>query len=42
MNYKILRKELKFLKQELVNESKLIELCTSKIFGNKDNPLTQK
>ena len=42
MNYKILRKELKFLKLELANESKLIELCTSKIFGNKDNPMTKK
>ena len=35
---KSLEKELKFLKQELVNKNKLIELYTSKIFGNrKDN-----
>ena len=31
---KSLEKELKFLKQELVNENRLIELYTSKIFGN--------
>ena len=35
---KSLEKELEFLKQELVNKNKLIELYTSKIFGNgKDN-----
>ena len=35
---KSLEKELEFLKQELVNKIKLIELYTSKIFGNgKDN-----
>ena len=35
---KSLEKELVFLKQELVNRNKLIELHTSKIFGNgKDN-----
>ena len=35
---KSLEKELEFLKQELVNKIKLIELFTSKIFGNgKDN-----
>ena len=31
---KSLEKELEFLKQELVNKNKLIELYTSKIFGN--------
>ena len=34
---KSLEKELKFLKQELVNKNKLIELYTSKIFGNDKN-----
>ena len=34
---KSLEKELKFLKQELVNKNKLIELYTSKIFGNGKN-----
>ena len=35
---KSLEKELEFLKQELVNKNKLIEVYTSKIFGNgKDN-----
>ena len=35
---KSLEKELEFLKQEFVNKNKLIELYTSKIFGNgKDN-----
>ena len=35
---KSLEKEIEFLKQELVNKNKLIELYTSKIFGNgKDN-----
>ena len=35
---KSLKKELKFLKQGLVNKNKLTELYTSKIFGNgKDN-----
>ena len=35
---KSLEKELEFLKQELLNKNKLIELYTSKIFGNgKDN-----
>ena len=35
---KSLEKEIEFLKQELVNENKFIELYTSKIFGNgKDN-----
>ena len=35
---KSVEKELEFLKQELVNKNKLIELYTSKIFGNdKDN-----
>ena len=33
-----MKKELEFLKQELVNKNKLMELYTSKIFGNgKDN-----
>ena len=31
---KFLEKELEFLKQELVNKNELIELYTSKIFGN--------
>ena len=31
---KSLEKELGFLKQELVNKYKLMELYTSKIFGN--------
>ena len=31
---KSLEKELEFLKQELVNKNKLIELYTSKIFGS--------
>ena len=34
---KSLEKELEFLKQELFNKNKLIELCTSKIFGNDKN-----
>ena len=35
---KSLEKEIEFLKQELVNKNKFIELYTSKIFGNgKDN-----
>ena len=35
---KSLEKELGFLKQDLVNKNKLIELYTSKMFGNgKDN-----
>ena len=34
---KYLEKELEFLKQELVNKNKLIELYTSKIFGNDKN-----
>ena len=34
---KSLEKELEFLKQELVNKNKLIELYTSKIFGNGKN-----
>ena len=35
---KPLEKEIEFLKQELVNKNKFIELYTSKIFGNgKDN-----
>ena len=35
---KPLEKELEFLKQEIVNKNKLIEMYTSKIFGNgKDN-----
>ena len=35
---KSLEKELEFLKQKLVNKNKLIELYTSKKFGNgKDN-----
>ena len=35
---KSLEKEIEFLKQELVNKNKFIELHTSKIFGNgKDN-----
>ena len=35
---KSLEKKLEFLKQELVNKNKLIELYTSKLFGNgKDN-----
>ena len=35
---KSLEKEMEFLKQELVNKNKFIELYTSKIFGNgKDN-----
>ena len=34
---KSLEKELEFLKQELVNKNKLIELYTSKIFGNDKN-----
>ena len=35
---KSLERQLEFLKQELVNKNKLVELYTSKIFGNdKDN-----
>ena len=34
---KSLQKEIEFLKQELVNKNKLIELYTSKIFGNDKN-----
>ena len=34
---KSLQKEIEFLKQELVNKNKLIELYTSKIFGNGKN-----